>query len=173
MWYWSGWDNPPCWMCFHSQGARLHLWQVHQGDGIPYPIAQPLFGDGTFLLPPSKTDEQLLRTPNFLCVWSTLIIDDSSKGSSCVFTTWSWNGSWSGRNLEHTAMLECVMSKFAPYQRKKMYSSTKEGLSIGESVLGTSSGWASNTYSPSSLTLHSVCVRRLGTGKSYLWRTLG
>ncbi len=45
----------------HPQGARLALRLVRQGDGIHYPVGQPLFGDSFPFLLTSVADKELLR----------------------------------------------------------------------------------------------------------------
>ncbi len=45
----------------HPQGARLALWLVRQGDGLHYPVGQPLFGDSLPFLLTSVADKELLR----------------------------------------------------------------------------------------------------------------
>ncbi len=44
----------------HPQGARLTLRLVRQGDGLHYPVGQPLFGDSLPFLLPSVADKELL-----------------------------------------------------------------------------------------------------------------
>ncbi len=44
----------------HPQGARLALRLVRQGDGLHYPVGQPLFGDSLPFLLPSVADKELL-----------------------------------------------------------------------------------------------------------------
>ncbi len=45
----------------HPQGARLALRLVFQGDGLHYPVGQPLFGDSLPFLLTSVADKELLR----------------------------------------------------------------------------------------------------------------
>ncbi len=43
------------------QGARLALRLARQGDGLHYPVGQPLFGDSLPFLLTSVADKELLR----------------------------------------------------------------------------------------------------------------
>ncbi len=45
----------------HPQGVQLALRLVRQGDGLHYPVGQPLFGDSLPFLLPSVADKELLR----------------------------------------------------------------------------------------------------------------
>ncbi len=56
-----GGGNTPCGMSPHPQGARLALGLVRQGDGIHYPVGQPLLGDSLPFLLTSVADKELLR----------------------------------------------------------------------------------------------------------------
>ncbi len=56
-----GGGNTPCGVSPNPQGARLALGLVRQGDGIHYPVDQPLLGDSLPLLLTSVTDKELLR----------------------------------------------------------------------------------------------------------------
>ncbi len=55
-----GGGNTPGGVSPHPQGARLTLWLVRQGDGLHYPVGQPLFGDSLPFLLPSVADKELL-----------------------------------------------------------------------------------------------------------------
>ncbi len=55
-----GGGNTPGGVSPHPQGARLALRLVHQGDGLHYPVGQPLFGDSLPFLLPSVADKELL-----------------------------------------------------------------------------------------------------------------
>ncbi len=56
-----GGDNTPSGVSLHPQGARLTLRLVRQGDGLHYPVGQPLFGDSLPFLLNSVGDKELLR----------------------------------------------------------------------------------------------------------------
>ncbi len=56
-----GGGNTPCGVSPHPQGARLALRLVRQGDGIHYPVGQPLLGDSLPFLLTSVADKELLR----------------------------------------------------------------------------------------------------------------
>ncbi len=56
-----GAGNTPGGVSPHPQGARLALRLVRQGDGLHYPVGQPLFGDSLPFLLPSVADKKLLR----------------------------------------------------------------------------------------------------------------
>ncbi len=56
-----GGGNTPSGVSPHPQGARLALRLVCQGDGIHYPVGQPLFGDSLPFLQTSVADKELLR----------------------------------------------------------------------------------------------------------------
>ncbi len=56
-----GGGNTPSRVSPHPQGARLALRLVCQGDGIHYPVSQPLFGDSLPFLLTSVADKELLR----------------------------------------------------------------------------------------------------------------
>ncbi len=56
-----GGGNTPSGVSPHSQGARLALRLVRQGDGLHYPVGQPLFGDSLSFLLTSMADKELLR----------------------------------------------------------------------------------------------------------------
>ncbi len=56
-----GGGNTPSGVSPHPQGARLALRLVRQGDGLHYPVGQPLFGDSLPFLLPSVADKELLR----------------------------------------------------------------------------------------------------------------
>ncbi len=79
----------------HSQGARLALKLVRQGDGLHYPVGQPLFGDSLPFLLTSVADKELLRASEALgaihayvqCSYSNAKAEcASSEGSACRFT---------------------------------------------------------------------------------------
>ncbi len=53
-----GGGNTPCGVSPHPQGARLALGLVRQGDGIHYPVGQPLLGDSLPFLLTSVTDQE-------------------------------------------------------------------------------------------------------------------
>ncbi len=53
--------HTPCGVSPHPHGARLALGLVRQGDGIHYPVGQPLLGDSLPFLLTSVTDKELLR----------------------------------------------------------------------------------------------------------------
>ncbi len=55
-----GGGNTPGGVSPHPQGARLALRLVRQGDGLHYPVGQPLFGDSLPFLLPSMADKELL-----------------------------------------------------------------------------------------------------------------
>ncbi len=56
-----GGGNTPGGVSPHPQGARLALRQVRQGEGLHYPVGQPLFEDSLPFLLPSVADKELLR----------------------------------------------------------------------------------------------------------------
>ncbi len=56
-----GGGNTPCGLSPYPQGARLALRFVHQGDGIHYPVGQPLLGDSLPFLLTSIAEKELLR----------------------------------------------------------------------------------------------------------------
>ncbi len=56
-----GRGNTPCGVSPHPHGARLALGLVRQGDGIHYPVGQPLLGDSLPFLLTTVTDKELLR----------------------------------------------------------------------------------------------------------------
>ncbi len=56
-----GGGNTPSGLSPHPQGARLALRLVRQGDGLHYPVGQPLFGDSLPFLLTSVADKELLR----------------------------------------------------------------------------------------------------------------
>ncbi len=56
-----GEGNTPGGVSPHSQGAWLALRLVRQGDGLHYPVGQPLFGDSLPFLLSSVADKELLR----------------------------------------------------------------------------------------------------------------
>ncbi len=93
-----GGGNTPGGVSPHPQGAWLALRLVRQGDGLHYPVGQPLFGDSLpFCCPPweTKSCSELLT----LQVRSTYMRNAltghsnakagsvSSEGSACRFTT--------------------------------------------------------------------------------------
>ncbi len=93
-----GGGNTPCGVSPHPQGARLTLGLVHQGDGIHYPVGQPLLGDSLPFLLTSVTDKELLRAseaPGAVYVYAQCSYGThnakagsaSSEGSACRFTT--------------------------------------------------------------------------------------
>ncbi len=55
-----GGGNTPGGVSPHPQGSRLALRLVRQGDGLHYPVGQPLFGDSLPFLLPSVADKELL-----------------------------------------------------------------------------------------------------------------
>ncbi len=55
-----GGGNTPGGVSPHPQGAWLALRLVRQGDGLHYPVGQPLFGDSLPFLLPSVADKELL-----------------------------------------------------------------------------------------------------------------
>ncbi len=59
-----GGGNTPGGVSPHPQGARLVLRLLRQGDGLHYPVGQPLFGDSLPFLLPSVADKELLRASN-------------------------------------------------------------------------------------------------------------
>ncbi len=68
-----GGGNTPGGVSPHPQGARLALRLVRQGDGLHYPVGQPLFGDSLPFLLPSVADKELLRasdTPGAVHVYA-------------------------------------------------------------------------------------------------------
>ncbi len=104
----------------HSQGARLALRLVHQGDGLHYPVGQPLFGDSLPFLLTSVAEKKSCSELLNLRVQSTYMRNAfmghsntkagsaSSEGSACRFTTWSRKrvvetlGTYPGRGLKTT-----------------------------------------------------------------------
>ncbi len=56
-----GEGNTPGGVSPHPQGAWLALRLVRQGDGLDYPVDQPLFGDSLPFLQLSVADKELLR----------------------------------------------------------------------------------------------------------------
>ncbi len=56
-----GGGNTLCGVSPHPHGARLALGLVRQGDGIHYPVGQPLLGDSLPFLLTSVIDKELLR----------------------------------------------------------------------------------------------------------------
>ncbi len=56
-----GGGNTPGGVRPHPQGARLALRLVRQGNGLHYPVSQPLFGDSLPFLLTSVADKELLR----------------------------------------------------------------------------------------------------------------
>ncbi len=56
-----GGGNTPCGVGPHPQGARIALGLVCQGNGIYYPVGQPLLGDSFPFLLKSVADKELLR----------------------------------------------------------------------------------------------------------------
>ncbi len=68
-----GGGNTPGGVSPHTQGARLALRLVRQGDGLHYPVGQPLFGDSLPFMLPSVADKELLRasdTPGAVHVYA-------------------------------------------------------------------------------------------------------
>ncbi len=63
---WTHCGNTPCGVSPHPQGARLALGLVRQGDGIHYPVGQPLLGDSLPFLLTSVADKELLRASEAL-----------------------------------------------------------------------------------------------------------
>ncbi len=94
-----GGGNTPGGVSPHPQGARLALRLVRQGDGLHYPVGQPLFGDSLPFLLPSVADKELLSELLMLRVRVTYMRNAltghsnakagsaSSEGSACRFTT--------------------------------------------------------------------------------------
>ncbi len=94
-----GGGNTPGGVSPHPQGARLALRLVRQGDGLHYPVGQPLFGDSLPFLLPSVADKELLGASdapgaghvymrNALTGHSNAKAGSaSSEGSACRFTT--------------------------------------------------------------------------------------
>ncbi len=93
-----GGGNTPGGVSPHTQGARLALRLVRQGDGLHYPVGQPLFGDSLPFMLPSVADKELLRASdapvavhymrNALTGHSNAKAGcASSEGSACRFTT--------------------------------------------------------------------------------------
>ncbi len=93
-----GGGNTPCGVSPHPHGARLALGLVRQGDGIHYPVGQPLLGDSLPFLLTSVTDKELLRAseaPGAVHVYAQCSYGHSnskagsasSEGSACRFTT--------------------------------------------------------------------------------------
>ncbi len=79
-----GGGNTPSGVSPHPQGARLALRLVRQGDGIHYPVGQPLFGDSLPFLLTSVADKELLRTseaPGAVHVYA-----------QCSYRTWQPQG---------------------------------------------------------------------------------
>ncbi len=116
-----GGGNTPCGVSPHPHGARLALGLVRQGDGIHYPVGQPLLGDSLPFLLTSVTDKELLRVseaPGAVHVYSmrnaltghgnTKAGSAFSEGSACRFTTRSRKGvvgtlgTYPGRGLRTT-----------------------------------------------------------------------
>ncbi len=98
-----GGGNTPGGVSPHPQGAWLALRLVRQGDGLHYPVGQPLFGDSLPFLLPSVADKELLGASdarvrvtymrNALTGHSNAKAGSaSSEGSACRFTTWSRKG---------------------------------------------------------------------------------
>ncbi len=72
-----GGGNTPCGVSPHPHGARLTLGLVCQGDGIHYPVGQPLLGDSLPFLLTSVTDKELLRA-------------SEAPGAVHVYAQWSY-----------------------------------------------------------------------------------
>ncbi len=73
-----GGGNTPGGVSPHPQGARLTLRLVRQGDGLHYPVGQPLFGDSLpFLLQPFR-----------ICSLSTSAPRPLSPPGECPRTPW-------------------------------------------------------------------------------------
>ncbi len=98
-----GGGNTPGGVSPHPQGARLALRLVRQGDGLHYPVGQPLFGDSLPFLLPSVADKscselltlrvRVTYMRNALTGHSNAKAGSaSSEGSACRFTTWSRKG---------------------------------------------------------------------------------
>ncbi len=56
----QAWHRPVLLAHYMPQGAWLALRLVRQGDGLHYPVGQPLFGDSLPFLLPSVADKELL-----------------------------------------------------------------------------------------------------------------
>ncbi len=93
-----GEGNSPCEVSPHPQGAWLALGLVQQGDGIHYPVGQPLLGDSLPLLLISVADKELLRAPKAQSAVHVYVQRSygtqqcqvgsaSSEGSACRFKT--------------------------------------------------------------------------------------
>ncbi len=70
-----GGGNIPSGVSPHPQGARLALQLVRQGDGLHYPVGQPLFGDSLPFLLTSVADKELLRVSEGPCICAMLLRD--------------------------------------------------------------------------------------------------
>ncbi len=90
-----GRDNTPCGVSPNPQGAWLALRLVRQGDGIHYPVGQPLLGDSLPFLLTSVADKKLLRgskAPEVSAVRSAVLADrnlSSTESSGSKGHLWS------------------------------------------------------------------------------------
>ncbi len=76
-----GGGNTPIGVSPHPQGARLALRLVRQGDGLHYPVGQPLFGDSLPFLLTSVGDKELLRAseaPGAVHVECAMLLRDTA-----------------------------------------------------------------------------------------------
>ncbi len=67
--------NTPSGVSSHPQGARLALRLVRQGDGLHYPVGQPLIGDSLPFLLTFVEDKELLRASEHSCGMCTSLSD--------------------------------------------------------------------------------------------------
>ncbi len=142
--------NTPSGVSPYPQGARLALQLVCQGDGLHYPVGQPLFGDSLPFLLPSVADKELLRAsdaPGAVHVYAQCSGSASSEGSACRFTTWLRKGvvgtlgTYRGPNTRHSSLTEnawrsptCLMEVSAVRSavlRDRNFSSTESSGSKG------------------------------------------
>ncbi len=73
-----GGGNTPGGVSPHPQGARLALRLVRQGDGLHYPVGQPLFGDSLPFLLPSVADRELLRASDAPSAGCVMLLRDTA-----------------------------------------------------------------------------------------------
>ncbi len=76
-----GGGNTPSGVSPHPQRARLALRLVRQGDGLHYPVGQPLFGDSLPFLLTSVADKELPH-PRWKSVRTNTCLPNSS-GRNC------------------------------------------------------------------------------------------
>ncbi len=90
-------------MGMQPEQAGHALCSVSQGNGVNYPVCQPLLGDSLSLLLTSVTDKELVRGPEAL---SSVYVQSqartgqsiaragsaSSRGGACRLTNWSLKG---------------------------------------------------------------------------------